>query len=45
MKMKNQYRGLIGEEFEFLAEKDKEKKDAERKVEEEVTVELQSYRE
>ncbi|BEJ12698.1 hypothetical protein CspHIS471_0211580 [Cutaneotrichosporon sp. HIS471] len=45
MKMKNQYRGLVGEEFEFLAEKDREKRDAERKVEEEVNVELQGYRE
>lgn len=45
MKMKNQYRGLVGEEFEFLAEKDREKRDAERKVEEEVNMELQGYRE
>lgn len=45
MKMKNQYRGLIGEEFEFLAEKEKEKQEKERKVEEEVSMELQSYRE
>ncbi len=45
MKMKNQYRGLVGEEFEFLAEKEREKLDAERKIEEEVTSELQGYRE
>ncbi|GMK59007.1 hypothetical protein CspeluHIS016_0700220 [Cutaneotrichosporon spelunceum] len=45
MKMKNQYRGLVGEEFEFLAEKDREKRDYERKVEDEVNIELQGYRE
>ncbi|CAK9785735.1 hypothetical protein CC85DRAFT_288786 [Cutaneotrichosporon oleaginosum] len=45
MKMKNQYRGLVGEEFEFLAEKEREKRDAERRIEEEVTTELQGYRE
>jgi len=45
MKLSNQYRGLQSEELQFLAERAKERKTAERKREEEENAEVMEYRE
>ncbi|TXT08744.1 hypothetical protein VHUM_02872 [Vanrija humicola] len=45
MKLSNQYRGLQTEELDFLAEKIKEKRAHERKVEEEDNAEVMGYKE
>ncbi|ORY26261.1 N-terminal domain of NEFA-interacting nuclear protein NIP30-domain-containing protein [Naematelia encephala] len=45
MKLSNQYRGLDEEEQRFLAEKARERREAEKKREEEENVELLEYRE
>ncbi len=45
MKLSNQYRGLETEELQFLADRAKERKAAERKREEEENAEVREYRE
>ncbi|KAK4687979.1 hypothetical protein P7C73_g2122, partial [Tremellales sp. Uapishka_1] len=45
MKLGNQYRGLQTEELNFLADKAKERKEAERKLEEKESAEVREFRE
>ena len=45
MKLSNQYRGLETEELQFLADKAKERRAAERKQEEQENAEISEYRE